>query len=449
MPLPMPLAPPVTTATRPFQSLMPSMGPPFSCLRAFCRRRDDAEVSDCVTAGRSSQGDSSQTAPALLTLRPSDALARPGVPPRKGASMHIGLNFGFGKLDPEVSDHDVYRNETELAVLAEGLGYDSVWAVEHHFSDYAFCPDNLLWLAHVAARTSSIKLGTGAVILPWNTQPIRVAEKLLMLDHLSEGRVLFGMGRGLSRKEFEPFGIPLEETRGRFDESSKMIIEAIESGYMQGDGPFFPVPRTPIKPGPFAPWGDRIFTVAGSHDSMVSGVNNKCRLMSFILRPVDKMMPTFQAYLDYYREVWDEQAPPVSLNVAMYCHEDAQVALDGMYEYVGNFFEANVDHYEMDGVHFADTKGYERYADTAALIREKGVSKAGRDYADAALYGTPQEILDKLVWIQEQMGQFDLVLQPSFGGMSHDTARKSVELFAREVMPKARQHYDATVSASV
>ena len=65
--------------------------------------------------------------------------------------MHIGLNFGFGKLDPEVTDHDVYRSETELAVMAEPLGYDSVWAVEHHFSDYAFCPDNLLWLAHIPA----------------------------------------------------------------------------------------------------------------------------------------------------------------------------------------------------------------------------------------------------------------------------------------------------------
>ncbi|MFV0373333.1 LLM class flavin-dependent oxidoreductase [Microbacterium sp.] len=362
--------------------------------------------------------------------------------------MHIGLNFGFGKLDPEVSDHEVYRSETELAVLGEQLGYDSVWAVEHHFSDYAFCPDNLVWLSHVAARTTTIKLGTGAVILPWNTQPLRVAEKLLMVDHLSEGRVLFGMGRGLSRKEFVPFGVPLEETRDRFDESSKMIIEAIETGYIAGDGPYFAMPRTQLKPGPYAPWADRIFTVAGSHDSMMAGVNNKCRLMSFILRPVDKMMPVFQAYQDYYLEVWDEQAPPVSLNVAMYCHEDEKVAVDGMYEYVGNFFEANVAHYEMDGVHFANTKGYERYADNAALIRDKGVSQAGKDYADAALYGTPQMILDKLVWIQEQMGQFELVLQPSFGGMDHDTARRSVELFATEVMPKARQHYASQLTAA-
>lgn len=362
--------------------------------------------------------------------------------------MHIGLNFGFGKLDPTVSDHEVYRSETELAVLAEGLGYDSVWAVEHHFSDYAFCPDNLLWLAHVAGRTSTIGLGTGAVILPWNAQPLRVAEKLLMLDNLSNGRAIFGMGRGLSRKEFEPFGVPLEETRERFDESSRMIIEAIETGFIAGDGPYYPQLRTQLKPGPYASWKDRLYTVAGSHDSMVSGVNNRCRLMSFILRPVDKMMPTFNAYLDLYRQTWNEQPHPVCLNVAMYCDSDEKVAVDGMYEYVGNFFEANVQHYEMDGVHFANTKGYERYSDNASILREKGVSKAGRDYADAALYGTPQMILDKLVWIQEQMGQYELILQPSFGGMTHAVARKSIELFATEVMPRVRQHYASTLAVA-
>lgn len=355
--------------------------------------------------------------------------------------LHIGLNFGFGKGDPTVTDQEVYLGETELAVLGEELGYDSIWAVEHHFSDYAFCPDNLLWLAHVAARTSRVKLGTGAVILPWNGQPVRVAEKLLMLDTLSNGRALFGMGRGLSRKEFAPFGIPLEETRGRFDESAAMIVKALETGYIEGDGPFYPQARTELKPGPIASWADRTYTVAGSHDSMVSGVNLKARLMSFVLRPVDKMMTTFNAYLDLYRETWNEKPHPICLNVAMYCHEDENVAIDGMYEYVGNFFEANVAHYEMDGVHFAETKGYERYSENAANIREKGVSTAGRAYADAALYGTPKMILEKLAWIQEQMGEFELILQPNFGGMSHEVARKSLELFSREVAPAARQHY--------
>lgn len=360
--------------------------------------------------------------------------------------MHIGLNFGFNLMDASQTDHDVYDSETALAILGDELGYDSIWAVEHHFYDYSFCPDNLLWLAHVAGLTKRAQLGTGAVILPWHTQPVRVAEKLLMLDHLSNGRTVFGMGRGLSRREFAGMGIPLDESRDRFDESSAMIVKAIETGVIEGDGPYFPQERRSIRPGPYKSWKNRMYTVAGSRDSMLTGVKNGCRLMSFILRPVDKMLPTFVDYQENYQATWNEEAPPVALNVAMYCHEDEKVAVDGMYEYVGNFYESNIEHYEMNGDHFATTKGYERYADNARNINEKGITQAGRDYAEAALYGTPQMILDKIAWIQEQMGTFELVLQPSFGGMSHEVAKASIELFAREVAPKARQHYGVTVS---
>ncbi len=73
------------------------------------------------------------------------------------------------------------------------------------------CPDNVVLLANVAARTRNVRLGTSAVILPWN-DPLRVAEKMIMLDILSGGRAILGMGRGLSRVEYAPFGIPMAES---------------------------------------------------------------------------------------------------------------------------------------------------------------------------------------------------------------------------------------------
>jgi alkanesulfonate monooxygenase SsuD/methylene tetrahydromethanopterin reductase-like flavin-dependent oxidoreductase (luciferase family) len=362
--------------------------------------------------------------------------------------LHIGVNFGFGKIDPTVTDEQVYLNETALAVMSEGLGYDSVWATEHHFSDYSFCPDNLLWLAHIAGRTNTIKLGTGAVILPWN-DPLRVAEKLLMLDNLSAGRAIFGMGRGLSRTEYVPFNIPLEETRGRFDEAAALIIKGIETGVIEGDGPYYPQPRATLKPGPRSSFKDRLYTVAGSPDSMVSAVLHKARLMSFILKPVDMLIPTFESYRDQFRDAWDEEAPPICLNVNMYCHTDADVAATRMHECVDAFFEANVKHYEMDGQHFATTKGYERYADNAAAIRESGVSKAAHNYAEAALFGTPEQILAKLEWIQGLMGEFELIVVPSFGGMTYEESVASLTLFAEKVAPVARAKYSARLVVGV
>ncbi|MFC7401858.1 LLM class flavin-dependent oxidoreductase [Citricoccus sp. GCM10030269] len=356
--------------------------------------------------------------------------------------MHIGLSFGFGKGDPAVTDAETYQGETALAVESEGLGFDSVWAVEHHFEDYSFCPDNLLWLAHIAGKTSHIRLGTGAVILPWNN-PLRVAEKLLMLDHLSGGRAIFGMGRGLSRREYRAFNIPLDETRERFDEASAMIIQAIETGVIEGDGPYYPQPRTELRPRPLASWQDRLYTVAGSPDSIVSGVANKAGLMSFVTKPVDKLAATFQSYRDQFEERWGEQAPPVAVNVNFYTHEDESVVNERFYEYVGTFYNQNVDHYEFNGTHFATTKGYERYAEGAAALRETGVDQAGRDYADSALSGTPQQVLDKAIWMSEQLGEFVLLMAPAFGGMPYDQAQASLRLFSEQVAPKLRQHVDS------
>lgn len=81
--------------------------------------------------------------------------------------MELGIvqviaSFGL----PDITDQQVYDEEVRLAVLADELGYDHVWAVEHHFEDYSFCPDNFVYLAHIAALTKRIRLATGAVILP-------------------------------------------------------------------------------------------------------------------------------------------------------------------------------------------------------------------------------------------------------------------------------------------
>ena len=97
--------------------------------------------------------------------------------------MQIGTLalFQRASYDDTVTDSQVDREEMKLASQLEGQGYDSHWCVEHHFEDYSFCPDNVVYLSHLAAITKTLKLATGAVIVPWNT-PLRVAEKIALLD---------------------------------------------------------------------------------------------------------------------------------------------------------------------------------------------------------------------------------------------------------------------------
>ena len=351
---------------------------------------------------------------------------------------HIGVNLGFGNLHENLTDEQMYAGEVQIAELADRLGFDSLWAVEHHFDDYAMCPDNVLFLANVAARTERVRLGTGAVILPWN-DPLRVAEKMIMLDILSGGRAVFGMGRGLSRTEYAPFRIPMGESRARFDEAAAMIVSALETGWIEGDGPYYPQPRVRLRPGPRGSFRDRLYCVAMSPDSIVSVVGLRAGLMSIPTRPVPDLMPVYTSYRDQYRAAHRVAAPPISLNVNMYCHEDAEVARERSLPYIHTFFASNVRHYEFTGHHFAQTEGYQRYDEIAQAFRQMGVEAAADAYAASALCGTPDQIIKQIADIQNVLGSFQLIVLPSFGGMPYDQAGQSLELFAKEVMPAARE----------
>ena len=124
--------------------------------------------------------------------------------------MHVGVSTVFQNPGKYLSDYQVYRNELRLADLAEPLGYESIWGVEHHFTDYTMCPDVLQFLSYMAGRTEKAKLGSMVVVLPWH-DPVRVAEEFVMLDNLSDGRVVVGVGRGLGPRGIR--GIPPRHER--------------------------------------------------------------------------------------------------------------------------------------------------------------------------------------------------------------------------------------------
>ena len=215
--------------------------------------------------------------------------------------MEIGIaqlapKFG---CDAQVTDNQVCHEEVELAVLADRMDYDHVWMVEHHFEDYSFCPDNFVYLAHLAARTNRIKLATGAVIVPWHLPPIRIAERAAMVDQLSNGRFTLGLGRGLARREFDRIGISMDESRDRYDEAAQLIIEALETGWWpEHHGTYFQTPRAPLCPEPYSrEWRKTRFTqVAMSPDSGEQAAKLGAQVMAFNYKPIETMR---QEYDDY------------------------------------------------------------------------------------------------------------------------------------------------------
>src|ERR1700722_724674 len=137
-------------------------------------------------------------------------------------AMDVGLQLGFtGYGWKNITDEQGWDEDIQRARPAADSGFFVLWAVEHHFNDYSFCPDNLQLLTYLAAVCPNIDLGTAAVILPWN-DPLRVAERAVVLDMLSKGRLRLGMGRGLARREFHAFRGTMDESRERLDEAAAM-----------------------------------------------------------------------------------------------------------------------------------------------------------------------------------------------------------------------------------
>src|SRR5512135_2503012 len=181
--------------------------------------------------------------------------------------MHVGMRVIFQATDPKRSDREVYQAELKLGDLAEPLGFDSVWGVEHHFTDYTMCPDVLQFLSYVAGACERVQLGSMVVVLPWH-DPMRVAEKISMLDHMSGGRLIVGIGRGLGRVEFEGFRVAMTESRGRFVESAAMVLHGLEHGYCDYEGAFVKQPRRDIRPKPFKSFRGRTYAAAVSPESI-------------------------------------------------------------------------------------------------------------------------------------------------------------------------------------
>ncbi len=350
--------------------------------------------------------------------------------------MDVGVLLVFQNWHENLSDAEMFRQETELGVLAEEYGFDSVWAAEHHFDDYSMCPDNLQLMSYLAAKTSRVKLGTGAVILPWN-DPLRVVEKVTMLDILSEGRVLFGMGRGLAKMEYEGFDVDMNSSRERFDEAAPMIVRGLLDGSVENGGPIYKQPRVNVRPGPEGrDWSERLYGVAMSPDSVPAVAKVGARMMTFMQYPAEQHVPAMERYREIYRETHHREPGPILTQDFVYCHEDPAEAEATAREYLSRYFLSVIKHYDFAGSHWRETKGYEAYQAGADMIREAGMEAAGAGYADTQIWGTPEQIVEKYRHRLELFGDHQPNIAPSFAGLPFDKVRASLKLFGEKVVPE-------------
>jgi alkanesulfonate monooxygenase SsuD/methylene tetrahydromethanopterin reductase-like flavin-dependent oxidoreductase (luciferase family) len=350
--------------------------------------------------------------------------------------MDVGLMMLFSSYGWDgMADDQVWKEDLRLARLAADLGFDVLWSAEHHFFDYSFCPDNLQLMTWLAAQCPNVGLGTAAVILPWH-DPLRVAEQASMLDLLSGGRLRFGVGRGLARREFTAFRGTMDESRARFDDAAPMIVAALRTGWIEGSGPYYRQPRVEIRPRPQYSFDGRIYAVASSEDSVASCARLGARMVMFSDRPWPMRLPAIELNRRLHREHHGgREAPPMLIVDFVLCWPDLSEAEDFARGYMGKFVESNFHHYELLGEHFASVKGYDAYAQKAEIARKSGLAGATEGFMKAATWGPPDRMLREFEARRALVGEFEVAVSFRFGGIPYDRAEASLRLFAREVLP--------------
>ena len=331
-------------------------------------------------------------------------------------------------------DLDVYRDDLALAALAEPLGFESIWSVEHHFTDYTLCPDVLQFLSYMAGRSQRLLVGTMVVVLPWH-DPLRVAEQAAVLDMLSQGRLRLGLGRGLARREFAAFRRSMDESRQRFDEAAPMIVNALTTGFIEGDGTFYKQPRIAIRPRPEHSFDGRIYAVASSEDSIDSAAKLGAHIVMFADRPWEMRLPNIERGRELHRKYHGTEPPQVMLTEFVVCGTNLAACEEEARQYQGKFVESNFYHYEFLGDHFKTVKGYDAYQQKAEIARKGGLEGAVDGFMKAASWGTPDKILRGLEERRKIIGDFELNVAFRFGGTPYEVAERGLKLFAKEVLP--------------
>src|SRR5258705_5164345 len=210
--------------------------------------------------------------------------------------MKFGL-FGGAKSGGDASaDSQSYRKFIDYVLLAEELGYASLFVVEHHFTGNSQVSASLNFLSYLAGRTQRIRLGTAVVVLPWHN-PVLLAEQVATLDLLSDGRFDFGVGKGYRPPEFSGFCVPIEEATERFNEALAFLRTAwAANDRFSHHGARWHFDNIVIEPRPVQQPHPPLWMGAGSFESIRRAAQEGFNLLLDQIAPVDLIIERVAAY---------------------------------------------------------------------------------------------------------------------------------------------------------
>jgi len=339
------------------------------------------------------------------------------------------------------TDVEVYEDILKGAVLAEDLGFDSVWVAEHAFSEHSIVSSPHSMLAAIAAKTTRVKIGVACTIVPWH-QPLRMAQDLATIDIISKGRLIIGAGRGYQKREFDVYGIDMSESRDRLVEGMDIAIRAWTQERFAYEGKFYTIPEVMVIPKPVQkPHPPIWMAVTHSPESVDVAVSNRWGLFTVGSTFFPAAADSDQDLINlYHSKMLDAGVAAADITIAavrnMYVAESDDEALEVMKPRLqwagdmGAFLRRPVASMAEAGT----LSGYEHYA-RDPFIEPDLLEKRGPQAMGAI--GSPEKVTATIKDLESRhvshfLGYLDT------GGLSYDEIEGSLRLFAEKVIPNFR-----------
>jgi alkanesulfonate monooxygenase SsuD/methylene tetrahydromethanopterin reductase-like flavin-dependent oxidoreductase (luciferase family) len=379
------------------------------------------------------------------------------------------LSLAYEMQRPIVDDHAVVEETIEQCVLADEMGFDYVWFVEHHFlTGFSMSPCPEVIFGALSRLTKRIRLGFGVVILPYH-HPVRVAERVAMVDHLSKGRVDFGTGRSAPYEQ-TGMGIDPRDTREMWEESLAMVPKVWEDGLFAWEGRFWNVPPREVRPKPYQKPHPPIWVAALQPSTYHLAAEKGIGVMALSVAAPTVLAPHIKEYKENVRK-----AKPVGKTIndqwlsstMAYCGEDNKAARELAAKSLKTFFGPDRP-YLKDQVNVYE-KLIESWggvpehlqANFARYIKKEGEPDTGVDLSGGSaqianaiwnqfdadtladrgvtVSGDPESCL-KAIRIHESLGVDQLQFLIATETIPHEKVMSSIELFGKHVIPALKKH---------
>ena len=351
------------------------------------------------------------------------------------------MAFEFGVFHefqrrPGQSEAEAFTTAFEQVDAAERWGLDAIWLAEIHMApERSVCSVPMTIASAIASRTRNIKIGTGVQVLPL-CQPLRLAEDAATVDHISHGRLIFGVGRSGFPRAYEAYGIPYGESPERFAEVLEVVKRAWTEETFSFAGKFYNYENVCIVPKPYHKPHPPIRIAANREDTFISAGRQGYAIFVGARRGTfDEVLPNVRIY----REAWKAAGHPgngaVYLRAPVYVGDtleqalnDPQETLMNFYRYLGARLEESAN---RPGIF--DT---ERRIEGAQRLQSLTWEEVQRG---RAIVGTPEMVADNLASLRDQLGLAGILAELNTGGLiAHERVMRSMQLLCEKVQPRLR-----------